>query len=216
MRRVLDALERQGYLGEPKPPDEATVAWITVFETNPPPTLGAAAVLVALFEEQGEVRVLLTRRSSALRLHRGEVSFPGGRIDVGEGLADAALREAHEEVGLAPNSVHVVGALHPVMTFVSGTHITPVLGVLDRRPALSANPSEVERCFDVSLAELAVPEVFHEEQWSIDGRKVRGAAHGYFPVWFFEVAGEIVWGATARMLYELLTVVVGMGPEQTR
>jgi 8-oxo-dGTP pyrophosphatase MutT (NUDIX family) len=171
-----------------------------------------AGVLAAFFEEDRETRVVLTRRSTGLRTHQGQVSFPGGRLDEGEDAVAAALREAFEEVDLDPSLVTAVGWLHPVMTMVSASYILPVLGTLEGRPQLRANPSEVERIFDVSLAELADPEIFHEERWRIPGRVIAGSEDNSFPVWFFEVSGELIWGATARMLYELLTVVlVGSG-----
>ncbi len=167
-----------------------------------------AGVLAIFFEEDGEARVVLTRRSSGLRTHKGEVSFPGGRLDPGEGPAEAALREAHEEVGLDPGQVTTVGWLHPLMTMVSSSFIMPVVGTVPARPNLVANPHEVERVFDVALAELADPAVFHEERWRVPGRTIPGSRDGSFPVWFFEVAGEIVWGATARMLHEVLSIVL--------
>ena len=167
-----------------------------------------AGVLATLFEEDGETRVILTRRSSGLRTHKGEVSFPGGRLDPGEGPAQAALREAHEEVGLDSGLVTTVGWMHPVMTLVSSSLIVPVLATTAARPHLVASPHEVERVFDVALAELADPDVFHEERWRVPGRPVASSADGSFPVWFFEVAGEMIWGATARMLHELLSIVL--------
>ncbi|MHB8218948.1 MAG: NUDIX hydrolase [Acidimicrobiales bacterium] len=167
-----------------------------------------SAVLVALFEEEGEARVVLTRRASGLRHHRGEVSFPGGRMEPGELPVDTARREAHEEVGLDPALVVPVGRLSPVSTFSSGSFIVPVVGVLDGRPHLVASPGEVARIFDVELAELAADGVFHEERWPTSGRRVPGTVDGRFPVWFFEVAGETVWGATARILADLLGVVL--------
>ncbi len=167
-----------------------------------------AGVLVAMFEELGETRVILTRRSTSMRTHRGEVSFPGGRIDAGEDATAAALREAREEIALDPALVTVVGWIHPVMTMVSASLIMPVLATVERRPALTPSPQEVERVFDVSLAELAGPEVFHEERWDVPGRAGRGIADGSVPVWFFEVSGEMIWGATARMIYELLRIVL--------
>lgn len=167
-----------------------------------------AGVLATLFEEGGETRVILTRRSSGLRTHKGEVSFPGGRLDAGEGPAQAALREAREEVGLDSGQVTAVGWMHPVMTLVSSSLIMPVLATVAARPHLVANPHEVERVFDVALAELADPAVFHEERWRVPGRSVPGSADGSFPVWFFEVAGEIIWGATARIIHELLSIVL--------
>lgn len=179
-----------------------------------------AAVLVALFEEGGEARVVLTRRSSSLRSHRGEVSFPGGRIDVGEDAPRAALREAAEEVGLAEDAPTLVGWLHPVVTFASGAHITPVVATLAGRPHLAPNPAEVDRVFDVALAELVADGVFHEERWTVPGLSPvpsgsgagDGDGDGAFPVWFYEAAGELIWGATARMLTELLSLSLGLPP----
>ena len=131
------------------------------------PALGHvnAGVLAALFEEDGEARLILTRRSSGLRTHKGEVSFPGGRLNEGEDPAAAARREAHEEVDLDPALVTMVGWLHPVMTLVSPSLIMPVIAVVPGRPHLVASPREVERVFDVALAELADPAIFHEERW---------------------------------------------------
>jgi 8-oxo-dGTP pyrophosphatase MutT (NUDIX family) len=185
---------------------------VLVNESNAPAVHRVnAGVLAVLFEEpdEGEARLILTRRSTGLRTHRGEVSFPGGRLDDGEGPAEAAIREAQEEIGLDPALVTPVGWVHPVMTMVSASLILPVLATVARRPAhLVANPTEVERVFDVALAELADPAVFHEERWTIAGRTIPHSADGSFPIWFFEVAGEMIWGATARMIHELLNVVL--------
>ena len=167
-----------------------------------------AGVLAVFFEEDGEARLLFTRRSAGLRTHQGQVSFPGGRLEDGEDAVAAALREAFEEVDLDPCLVTTVGWLHPLVTMVSASFILPVLGTVEGRPDLTPNPSEVDRIFDVSLAELADPAVFHEERWRIPGRDIAGSKDNSFPIWFFEVSGELIWGATARMLYELLSVVL--------
>ncbi|MGH9030356.1 MAG: NUDIX hydrolase [Acidimicrobiales bacterium] len=162
-----------------------------------------SAVLVALFEEQGEARVVLTRRAAHLRTHKGEVSFPGGRLDGTETPELGALREAAEEVALGPDLVDTVGRLSPLSTFSSRTTITPVVGLLRLRPVLVANPHEVEHVFDVPLSELAADGPFHEELWELE--------HGSFiPVWFFELPDDTIWGATARMLVELLRMVLGV------
>ncbi|MHB8328360.1 MAG: NUDIX hydrolase [Acidimicrobiales bacterium] len=172
----------------------------------------AAAVLLALFEERGESRVVLTRRAAHLRTHTGEVSFPGGRLDAGESPEAGARREAAEEVGLDPSTVEVVGRLTSLSTFSSGATITPVVGFLPGRPSLAPNPNEVEHAFDVALAELAGDDVFREERWIVPGRPLavgsRTQSDGSFPVWFFELAHDTVWGATARMLVELLRLVL--------
>jgi 8-oxo-dGTP pyrophosphatase MutT (NUDIX family) len=212
---VLAALDAVGQAG-PVPADvgkdgifEAPV----VGETPAPPREVNSGVLAAFFEERGEARLILTRRSSGLRTHQGQVSFPGGRLDEGEDAVAAALREAFEEVDLDPCLVMTVGWLHPLVTMVSDSFILPVLGSVDGRPHLTPNPGEVERIFDVSLAELADPAIFHEERWRIPGRVITGSEDNSFPIWFFEISGELIWGATARMLYELLSIVL-VGPAE--
>jgi 8-oxo-dGTP pyrophosphatase MutT (NUDIX family) len=157
-------------------------------------------VLVPLFELDGEARVILTRRAAHLRSHTGEVSFPGGRIDAGETALDAALREAAEEVGLEVSEAAVIGQLAPIATLSASSSITPFVALLDGRPTLRANPAEVERAFDVAVAELLADGVFREEWWRLPDAGER-------PMYFFDLADDIVWGATARMLYELLELV---------
>lgn len=167
-----------------------------------------AAVLVPLFEEDGEVRVVLTVRSDRLRSHRGEVAFPGGRIDGGEGVVHAALREAEEEIGLSPSQVEVVGQLTAMPTATSRAMVSPVVGLLGARAGAINSPDEVDRVFDVSLADLVADGVFHEELWSPSADHPLHTDE--FPVWFFEVAGELVWGVTARILVELTCLVLGL------
>ncbi len=204
LHRVVEALtdERIRRLGRGAEPWRHLLA---------PPAARPAAVLVSMFEDGGEARVVLTVRSDRLRSHQGEVAFPGGRLEEGEGVVDAALREAFEEVGLQPGLVAVVAQLTALPTLSSDAVMTPVVATLQTRPSLTANPAEVERVFDVALSELAAEGVFHEEWWSVPSRA--GAEQfpdGEFPVWFFEVAGETVWGATARTLVELLCLVLGV------
>ena len=204
---MVEALGRAGQSG---PPPAIGPAPEMVEAAAPTGGLADSAVLVALFEEHGETRVLLTRRSGELRSHTGQVSFPGGRVDPGETAVAAALREAAEEVALDPALVRPVGWLHPLTTFASGSHIVPVVGVLPGRPDLVANPREVARIFDVGLWELAADGVFAEERWRIPERPMPGSADGSFAVRFFEVATETVWGATARLLTELLALAFGV------
>lgn len=162
----------------------------------------SAAVLCALFDDSGEAAVVLTRRSSTLRSHTGEVSFPGGRLEAGESPLQAALRETEEEVGIDPASVEVIGSLRPVGTATSGSSIVPFVAALDSVPLLRPNPAEVDRAFTVTLSELVAPGVYHDELWGRDG-----AVH---LVQFFELhgEGETVWGVTARMLCDLLDRVL--------
>ncbi|MHB1929262.1 MAG: NUDIX hydrolase [Acidimicrobiales bacterium] len=164
-----------------------------------------AAVLCALFDDAGQAAVVLTRRSTRLRSHTGEVSLPGGRLDPGETAVEAALREAREEVGLDPARVEIVGALHPLATYSSRSAIRPFVGILDRQPELRPNPAEVDRVFTVTLVELVSPGAYHDEVWP----------PRHAPIHFFDVPGETIWGATARMLRDLLDRVLPVKPPTT-
>lgn len=161
----------------------------------------ASAVLAALYESGGEVYVVLTRRAQHLRAHRGEVSFPGGGQDPGEDLRTTALREAGEEVGLDPAGVEIIGELDHLQTVTSRSYIVPYVAVLAGRPTLEANPSEVELILHVALSDLLDPAIFREERW--------GVAPLEFAVQFFEIPGDTIWGATGRMLRNLLGVLTG-------
>lgn len=173
----------------------------------PPPSasgLRPSAVLCALFDEGGQAHLVLTRRSSRLRSHTGEVSFPGGRMDAGESPVAAALREAEEEIGLPPETVTPIGCLSTLSTAVNPAPITPVVATLVGRPRLSPNPAEVDRAFTVAVVELLQPGVHRRELWAWPDGEERA-------IDFFELVGDTVWGATARMLSELLDWVMAAG-----
>ena len=161
----------------------------------------AAAVLAALYPHAGEAWVVLTRRSSALRVHSGEVSFPGGGQDEGEDLWDTALREACEEVGLDPSLVERIGELDHLSTITSNSFIVPFVAALPGRPELHPNPGEVDAVLHVPLSELLDPAHFREERWDIFGVDR--------PMFFFDLVGDTVWGATAAMLRQLLGLATG-------
>ena len=161
------------------------------------PDARVSAVLIALVDGDDGAEVLLTRRSMEMRNHRGEISFPGGRLDAGETPVDAALREAHEEVGLDPSAPAVVGELAHLNTIVSRSYIVPVVAVLDRRPELVAQTGEVDRVFWTPVSQLAQPGTYRVERW--------GSPPMDRPLHFFELDDETVWGATAHMLVDLLT-----------
>ena len=177
---------------------------------EPFPIRRSAGVLVPVYEGPGgDVRVILTRRPWTMRSHSGEVSFPGGSQDSGDADLEAtALREAWEEIGLPPHHVEIIGRLDPLATMSSGSHISPYVGVVADVPELVAAPEEVAAILHVPLAELLDDEVFHEELWppmpemagrfpSPDGRR---------PMYFFDLIGDTVWGATARILHQILRI----------
>ncbi len=214
LARVRQGLAQRGQLG-PVPEDigdeGVIVPLIFVNESRTGDRPVDAAVLIVLFEEDGEARMILTRRSNKLRSHRGEVSFPGGRLDPGEDPPTAALREANEEIALDPSSVIPEGWIQPVVTVVTGSLIVPIVASTPRRPHVVASPAEVERVFDVALRDLADLDNFHEERWQLRGQNVVGAVDDALTVWFFEVEGEMIWGATAHMIHELLSLVLVPG-----
>jgi 8-oxo-dGTP pyrophosphatase MutT (NUDIX family) len=156
-----------------------------------------AAVLLAMFEDRGEVHVVLTKRPQTMPSHRGEIAFPGGKEDPGDPtLRDAALREAHEEIGLDPAAVEVVAELDHLSTVASQFTIAPFVGLLGAPPVLRPDPVEVDRAFAVPVSELLDPEAFREESWQLWG--------AWRSMVFYELPGETVWGATARILTNLL------------
>lgn len=156
-----------------------------------------AGVLLAIYGWPEEPGLIFTERRADLRRHAGEVSFPGGRRDPGDAdLAATALREAEEEIGLDPAAVRLQGALPPVSTFVTGYRVHPFVGLVadPRQLGLTPNPSEVETVLTFSLALL-------RENYEMR-RLVRRGVPIHTPT--YEVEGQFIWGATARILGDLL------------
>lgn len=163
-----------------------------------------AAVLIPLHADaSGAPHVLFTERASTLQRHSGEISFPGGKHDPEDAsLRATALREAGEEIGLAPARVTLLGELTPVFTVVSNYLITPYLGLVRgtlQEIAPSVNAAEVARLIDASLAALADPAIAHTEEWLR-----QGVAH---TVYFYQFGQHRIWGATARIVAELLELL---------
>ena len=159
-----------------------------------------SAVLVGLFESTSGVEAILTRRSQNLTNHRGEISFPGGRLDAGESVLQAALRETREEIGLNPEDVEVVGELNSMATVVSNSHIVPIVGRYRTQPKLHAVNSEVDRVFSVPLLELTRQDTYRQEHWVFSDRE--------FQINFFYLDDETIWGATARILFQVMMLAV--------
>ncbi|MFZ8936409.1 MAG: NUDIX hydrolase, partial [Ilumatobacteraceae bacterium] len=159
-----------------------------------------SAVLVGLFESINGVEAILTRRSQELTNHRGEISFPGGRLEIGETPVDAALRETHEEIGIAPSEARIMGELNSMSTVVSNSHIVPIVASYASAPTFSAVNSEVDRVFSVPLLELARQDTYRQEHWVFSDRE--------FKINFFYLDEETIWGATARILFQVMMLAV--------
>jgi 8-oxo-dGTP pyrophosphatase MutT (NUDIX family) len=165
------------------------------------PSARNASVLITLFDENNETFISFIRRASTLRAHSGEIAFPGGAADVNDvSLIVTALREAHEEIGLAPSGAEVLGIMSPVFTVVSNFLITPVVAYLPEGPGtLHLQVSEVSEIIFLPLQGLADPSIYHTEQWVRDD-----VSH---TVYFYDYGSYRIWGATARMLTMLLELL---------
>ena len=162
-----------------------------------------SAVLVPLFcDPAGRLHAVFTRRRSDLRRHAGEISFPGGRRDEGETLTETALREAHEEVGLPPGDVDLIGALAPVGTFVTNYAIYPFVGLIEHGFEWVLHEAEVAEVLEFALDDLVAAH-------SLKRLVRRGIA---FRTDVYEVDGHMIWGATARILADLLARTEAVPP----
>jgi 8-oxo-dGTP pyrophosphatase MutT (NUDIX family) len=160
--------------------------------------LKCAAVLIPLMLEGDDWHILYTRRTHHVESHKGQVSFPGGGCDDGETSPEqTALREAHEEVGIDPASVRVLGRLANMIT-VTSFRVTPVVGVIDWPAVFRIGEQEVERVFTIPLNWLA--DSRNRWEFPFPGRKRSLVAYHPYD-------GELLWGATARMTVDFLRVL---------
>ncbi len=169
-----------------------------------PPAEGqeAAAVLVPLHVDGGNLWVTLTRRAAALPNHGGQLAFPGGTREAGdEDEVATALREAGEELGIDPAGVLVLGQLDDVVT-VTGFVVSPVVGALPYPLALKPSEREVEAVVAVPYAYLANPEAVETEELVVAGERITS------PV--FHYRGHRIWGATARVVADLVERLSGV------
>lgn len=157
-----------------------------------------AAVLAPLYDdEDGLVRVILTKRPDTMPTHAGHIAFPGGRPEAGDdGPVGTALREAHEEVGIEPSRVEVLGFLEPIDTVEFTRLVIPVVGKVETPLDLVPSEREVDKIYTPLLSELADA----DRWWSIPWNG--------WEVWYYELDGDTLWGATARMV----RLLVGLDP----
>jgi 8-oxo-dGTP pyrophosphatase MutT (NUDIX family) len=154
-----------------------------------------AAVLVPLYlEEPDRLVAVFTKRTADMRRHAGEISFPGGRRDHNEDLSRTALREAEEEIGLMPDAVEIVGALPPTPTIVTNYVIYPFVGMIEPGRTFRPNPIEVDAVVEVALRDLVVG--FERKRLIRRGVPIRTDT--------YTVDGNLIWGATARIVRSLL------------
>jgi 8-oxo-dGTP pyrophosphatase MutT (NUDIX family) len=153
-----------------------------------------SAVLVPLFVRDGQLWVLFTRRTETVEHHRGQISFPGGAQEPGDQtLWETALRESEEEVGLARSDVILLGALSPIVT-VTNFYVEPFAGAIPQPYVFQPQQSEIAELIEVPIRPLMDPRSLETKEFP--GREK--------PVLFYHYGETVIWGATARMLAELL------------
>lgn len=166
-----------------------------------PPTFDTrqAAVLLLMYRQSGACHIPLTVRPAAMTSHGGQVSLPGGQIEPGESVEQAALREYHEELGVSPSGAQLLGRLSGLYVFASGFYVTPVVAWLEERPPFKPNPAEVANLLEPKLVELMSSNNHGEHLISRRSVKFR-APH-------IEYDEYKIWGATCTILGEFFQVI---------
>lgn len=160
----------------------------------------AAAVLILLVKENDDWKIVYTHRTTGVRTHQGEVSFPGGAYEKSDNtMIQTALRETYEEIGVAPECIRILGGLDPIRT-ISNFMVYPFVGIMECAPEFVINTDEVERLFMIPLKWLENPENFYEQDHLVENQFVRKVIH------YRNYEGEHLWGLTARITQQLLEI----------
>ena len=161
-----------------------------------------AAILVPIYEKAGEYYLVFTKRTEEVDYHKGQISFPGGVYQEGDGtLKDTALRESWEEIGLDPQDVEVLGELDDEPTYTTDFVISPFVAAIPYPYQFRVSPREVEEIIEVPVAALLDKSNLREELELRQGELV--------PAYFYEYNGKVIWGATARISKRFLELVFG-------
>ena len=160
----------------------------------------AAAVLILLVKDGGDWKIVYTRRTTGVRTHQGEVSFPGGAHEFYDAdMVQTALRETHEEIGIKQECIKVIGSLDPIRT-ISNFIVYPIVGIMECNPDFVINHDEVDRVFLIPLSWLKNPENYYEQDHLVENQFVRRVIH------YHNFDGEHLWGLTARITQKLLAI----------
>lgn len=155
-----------------------------------------AAVLIPIFRKGNAYYILVTKRTEQVPQHKGQISFPGGRQNPGEDLLTTALREAQEEIGLREKDVTILGELDDMFTFSSDFLISPFVGFIPYPYPLNINYQEIAEIIEIPWTALTDPQNWRQELTKKDGL--------FLPLFFFDYHDYLIWGATARILRQLI------------
>lgn len=154
-----------------------------------------AAVLIPLVEREGSLNMILTQRAFHLKHHPGQVSFPGGKVELtDDSLASTALRETEEEIGIEQSKIQLLGAIPPLIT-TSGFHVTPYIGLVSDTLTLTIDSNEVEKCFEIPCAFILNEGSFSKQYLTANKQRHFTYCCAY--------QNNLVWGATAQMIINL-------------
>jgi len=159
-----------------------------------------SSVLVLLFPDKDKIYTCLTRRPSTMKYHPGQISFPGGKVEKDDASAEmAALREAQEEVGIDPSQIEILGQLSDFYLEISRFSIQPFLAWTDNRPEFTVNTDEVEELILFPVSDFVENEIIQETELQ--------TMTGILPIKYFPYNGQVIWGATAMILAELMEIM---------
>lgn len=203
MKRVAELLGAEIKKGLPGIEVQMEMASIHRLMENLPRTPGPdaieAAVLILMFPEKGSVHTVLMQRPDYDGVHGGQISFPGGKREASDNsLTDTAIREAHEEAGISREEISIINTLTPLYIPVSKIIVTPVLAYTMKKPVFRHHPEEVQYLFDVDLSALAGNSLVKTSPVIVRGLEIEVKHYHY--------ENKIIWGATAMILRELLTI----------
>jgi 8-oxo-dGTP pyrophosphatase MutT (NUDIX family) len=160
----------------------------------------SSAVLVPLYFWEGQYHIIFIRRTETVKAHKGQISFPGGMCEKEDkSLVDTALRESHEEIGLRAEDVEILGELDDEITTTSNYIVSPFVGFIPWPYRFIENKDEVDEILKAPLAALLDNDCFKPDTEILDGKEVGSYAYHY--------RGNVIWGATARILYKLLNLI---------
>jgi len=170
------------------------------FPRSPGNDARIAAVLILLYPYNDSIYTVFMQRHNYEGVHGGQISFPGGKKEPADkDIIETALREANEETGVDPDSISIIGNLTPLFIPVSNMLVAPVVGWTGQKPVYIEQPEEVVFLFDADLKTLLDPGIVKSKPMLIRGKSI--------DVKYFDYDGNVIWGATAMILHELLTII---------